>query len=95
MCNFVEWKADGGEGKIVYRQYATLFFVFWIDDAESALAILDLIQLYVEALDKVLPLVLTPSHPAVLRKCLRAGHYLPPRRLSCRPGGVHPRGARP
>jgi len=30
--------------KIVYRQYATLYFVFAVDSSESELGILDLIQ---------------------------------------------------
>lgn len=30
--------------KLVYRQYATLFFVFAVDSSESELGILDLIQ---------------------------------------------------
>ena len=34
------------------RVYATLIFVFVIDDAESELAVLDLIQVLVEVLDK-------------------------------------------
>lgn len=37
---------------LVYRNYATLFFVFLIDNSESQLAILDLIQVFVESLDK-------------------------------------------
>lgn len=42
-----------GEGcKLVYRQYATLYIVFIIDEAESELGILDLIQVFVEVLDK-------------------------------------------
>ncbi|CDW89159.1 ap-3 complex subunit sigma-2 [Stylonychia lemnae] len=36
----------------MYRVYATLTFVFVIDDAESELAVLDLIQVLVEVLDK-------------------------------------------
>lgn len=35
-----------------YRIYATLTFVFIIDEAESELAVLDLIQVLVEVLDK-------------------------------------------
>ena len=34
------------------RVYATLIFVFLIDEAESELAVLDLIQVLVEVLDK-------------------------------------------
>lgn len=36
----------------VYRNYATLSFVFIIDNTESELAILDLIQVLVQSLDK-------------------------------------------
>ena len=35
-----------------YRHYATLYFVFAVDDTESDLGILDLIQVMVEALDR-------------------------------------------
>ena len=38
--------------RLVYRQYATLFFCFAIDGTESELGILDLIQVLVEALDR-------------------------------------------
>lgn len=36
---------------MIYRQYATLYFVFWVDESESELGILDLIQVFVESLD--------------------------------------------
>lgn len=36
----------------MYRNYATLYFVFVVDGAESELGILDLIQVFVEALDR-------------------------------------------
>ena len=54
LCNFL----DSGplvtdeEWKIVYRHYATLYFVFCVDASESELGILDLIQVFVETLDK-------------------------------------------
>lgn len=38
--------------KLIYRHYATLYFVFAVDSQESDLGILDLIQVFVEALDK-------------------------------------------
>lgn len=38
--------------KLIYRHYATLFFVFAVDSSESELGILDLIQVFVESLDK-------------------------------------------
>lgn len=37
---------------VIYRHYATLYFVFVVDDQESELGILDLIQVFVECLDK-------------------------------------------
>ena len=37
--------------KIVYRHLATLYFVLVVDAAESELAMLDLIQVFVQALD--------------------------------------------
>ena len=54
FCNYLagrvpEW---GDETKIIYRHYATLYFVFAVDKQESDLGILDLIQVFVESLDK-------------------------------------------
>ena len=55
VCNFVEpghisyW---GDDTKLIYRHYATLYFVFAADQSESELGILDLIQVFVETLDK-------------------------------------------
>lgn len=43
-----EWK----DTKIVYRHYATLYFIFVVDSQESDLGMLDLIQVLVETLDK-------------------------------------------
>lgn len=44
---------DNDEGiQIIYKNYATLFFTFIVDEQESELAILDLIQTFVEALDR-------------------------------------------
>jgi len=45
-------KGDGEEVRVVYRNYATLYFVFVVDGAESELGILDLIQVFVESLDR-------------------------------------------
>ena len=53
-CNFVDAEEAFGPGtRLVYRQFATLFFVVVCDAAESDLGMLDLIQVYVEALDQV------------------------------------------
>jgi AP-3 complex subunit sigma len=38
--------------KFVYRHYATLYFIFAVDDNESELGMLDLVQVFVETLDK-------------------------------------------
>ena len=45
-------KAGGDAAKLVYRHYATLYFIFVVDSTESELGILDLIQVFVETLDK-------------------------------------------
>ena len=55
-CNFVDAPASvagiwGEDTKLVYRHYATLYFIFAVDSSESELGILDLIQVFVEALD--------------------------------------------
>ncbi|MGH0179335.1 UNVERIFIED_CONTAM: hypothetical protein FKN15_020660 [Acipenser sinensis] len=42
----------GSDYKLIYRHYATLYFVFCVDSCESELGILDLIQVFVETLDK-------------------------------------------
>eukprot|EP00211_Chloroparvula_japonica_P009645 CAMPEP_0119126560 /NCGR_PEP_ID=MMETSP1310-20130426/5445_1 /TAXON_ID=464262 /ORGANISM="Genus nov. species nov., Strain RCC2339" /LENGTH=171 /DNA_ID=CAMNT_0007116727 /DNA_START=142 /DNA_END=657 /DNA_ORIENTATION=- len=58
QCNFLEAKIESaGESwdddvKLIYRHYATLYFVFVVDSSESELGILDLIQVFVETLDK-------------------------------------------
>ncbi|KAF9229592.1 Adaptor protein complex sigma subunit [Gyrodon lividus] len=62
LCNFLDApeleaflgpKDDSDERwRVVYRNYATLYFVFVVDGAESELGILDLIQVFVEALDR-------------------------------------------
>jgi len=42
----------GKDAKLIYRHYATLYFIFCVDSSESELGILDLIQVFVETLDK-------------------------------------------
>ena len=51
FCNYLEgtvpeWSGKGT--KLIYRHYATLYFVFAVDQQESDLGILDLIQVFVE-----------------------------------------------
>ncbi|CAB76027.1 AP-1 adaptor complex sigma subunit Aps1 [Schizosaccharomyces pombe] len=48
MCNFVEYKGE----KIVYRRYASLFFVCGIEQDDNELIILEVIHKFVECLDK-------------------------------------------
>ncbi|XP_044923234.1 AP-3 complex subunit sigma-2 isoform X2 [Mustela putorius furo] len=46
ICNFLEGGSliGGSDYKLIYRHYATLYFVFCVDSSESELGILDLIQ---------------------------------------------------
>lgn len=41
----------GSDYKLIYRHYATLYFVFCVDSSESELGILDLIQVGLLILD--------------------------------------------
>ncbi|KAI4381703.1 hypothetical protein MLD38_007755 [Melastoma candidum] len=53
VSNFME--ADsifGPDSHLVYKHFATLYFVFVFDSSENELAMLDLIQVFVETLDK-------------------------------------------
>lgn len=64
MCNFLDapelvfpspGKSEAtkdDDTRVIYRHYATLYFVFVVDGAESELGILDLIQVFVESLDR-------------------------------------------
>ncbi|KAK9894912.1 Adaptor protein complex sigma subunit [Cystobasidium minutum MCA 4210] len=48
MCNFIEYK----DTKVVYRRYASLFFVMGIGSSDNELVALEIIHRYVELLDK-------------------------------------------
>ena len=53
VCNFLEQATSFGKDvRLIYRHYATLYFIFAVDASESELGILDLIQVFVETLDK-------------------------------------------
>ncbi|TKV97278.1 hypothetical protein SEVIR_9G484000v4 [Setaria viridis] len=53
VSNFVEVDAIFGPGtKMVYKHLATLYFVFVFDSSENELAMLDLVQVFVETLDR-------------------------------------------
>ncbi|KAJ7269831.1 AP complex, mu/sigma subunit [Mycena rebaudengoi] len=48
MCNFLEYK----DTKVVYRRYASLFFVAGIGSNDNELVTLEIIHRYVEVLDR-------------------------------------------
>lgn len=48
QCNFISHRNI----KVVYRRYASLFFLVGIDEGENELAVLDFIHCLVEVLDK-------------------------------------------
>lgn len=48
MCNILEHK----DYKVVYRRYASLFFIVGIDQTDNELLTLEIIHRYVEVLDK-------------------------------------------
>jgi len=48
MCNFVEWRNK----KIIYKRYASLFFIVCVDSEDNELITLEMIHLYVEVLDR-------------------------------------------
>jgi AP-1 complex subunit sigma 1/2 len=48
MCNFIEWK----DKKIIYKRYASLFFVACVNGTDNELVTLEKIHLFVEVLDR-------------------------------------------
>lgn len=48
MCNFLDYK----DKKLVYKRYASLFFVMGIGKEDNELMTLEMIHQYVEVLDK-------------------------------------------
>mmetsp|Transcript_8611 Transcript_8611/g.21344 ORF Transcript_8611/g.21344 Transcript_8611/m.21344 type:complete len:146 (-) Transcript_8611:405-842(-) len=48
QCSFFEFR----QYKIVYRRYASLFFMMGVDEEENELAMLEFIHCFVEVLDK-------------------------------------------
>ncbi|CAH2352290.1 AP-1 complex subunit sigma-1 [[Candida] railenensis] len=49
MCNVLEYK----DIKIVYRRYASLFFIMGIDQGDNELLALEIIHRFVEQMDKI------------------------------------------
>mmetsp|Transcript_62441 Transcript_62441/g.167490 ORF Transcript_62441/g.167490 Transcript_62441/m.167490 type:complete len:102 (+) Transcript_62441:175-480(+) len=48
QCSFLEYKGD----KIIYRRYASLFFILGVDDEENEIGILEFIHCLVETMDR-------------------------------------------
>lgn len=48
MCNFIDWK----DMKLVYRRYASLYFVVGVDQGDNELVTMEIIHQFVEGLDK-------------------------------------------
>ena len=48
LCNFMEW----GEYKIIYKRYASLYFITLCDKDENELIILEMLHHFVECLDR-------------------------------------------
>ncbi len=48
LCNFMEW----GEYKIIYKRYASLYFITLCDKDENELIILEMLHHFVEVLDR-------------------------------------------
>ncbi|KDR85206.1 hypothetical protein GALMADRAFT_233899 [Galerina marginata CBS 339.88] len=55
MCNFLEYKGEQNPVllvDVVYRRYASLFFICEIDEDDNELVTLEVIHRYVEVLDR-------------------------------------------
>jgi AP-1 complex subunit sigma 1/2 len=48
MCNFIEWEGK----KVVYKRYASLYFIACVDEDDNELLILEQIHHFVEVLDR-------------------------------------------
>ena len=48
LCNFLEWN----DFKVVYKKYASLYFISIVDKDDNELMILEIMHQYVESLDK-------------------------------------------
>lgn len=47
-CNFIEWR----DGKLIYKRYASLYFIAYTDKEDNELLTLEIIHHYVEILDR-------------------------------------------
>lgn len=77
MCNFLEYKGvlllsfvysmravsyGRADSKVVYRRYASLFFICGIGPSDNELVTLEIIHRYVEVLDRYFGNVSHPAH---------------------------------
>eukprot|EP00299_Pterocystis_sp_00344_P005469 c1691_g1_i1.p1 GENE.c1691_g1_i1~~c1691_g1_i1.p1 ORF type:complete len:154 (+),score=30.79 c1691_g1_i1:45-506(+) len=48
LCNFLEWR----DKKVIYKRYASLYFVICVDSTDNELLALEVIHHFVEVLDR-------------------------------------------
>merc|ERR1711990_795425 len=48
LCNFIEWR----DMKVIYKRYASLFFILGVDATDNDLLCLEMIHHFVEILDR-------------------------------------------
>mmetsp|Transcript_901 Transcript_901/g.1488 ORF Transcript_901/g.1488 Transcript_901/m.1488 type:complete len:163 (-) Transcript_901:104-592(-) len=48
LCNFIEWR----DKKVIYKRYASLYFIACVDKEDNELITLEKIHLFVEILDR-------------------------------------------
>jgi AP-1 complex subunit sigma 1/2 len=48
LCNFLEWR----DHRIVYKRYASLYFIMCIDKTDNELIAMEIVHHYVETLDR-------------------------------------------
>jgi len=48
LCNFLEWK----DNKIIFKRYASLYFITCVDNSDNELITLEVIHQFVEVLDR-------------------------------------------
>ena len=61
--------SGGSDYKLIYRHYATLYFVFCVDSSESELGILDLIQVSFGTFESIFEFPSSQVFVETLDKC--------------------------
>eukprot|EP00955_Chlamydomonas_euryale_P100981 365316-Chlamydomonas_euryale.AAC.6 len=67
LCNFLDWK----NLKLIYRRYASLYFICGVDVSDNELITLEIIHEFVEVLDRCA----LQSMEALLRRKGRVGYW--------------------